>query len=423
MTLPTLIPEFAFTVGAADSDYLYLDDLERGLLDSGRLAPDSLWQNVAADGMAVTVSQGVQRYDGPTIRAEAGRMVLRLKDADRDYDPTNLAGPYVTAGVTQVVPMRGARLRATWAGVTYDLFRGFADSWDISYSGEPRVAFVTVPCTDGIKVLANFDGVAGGSVGAGESSGARVARILDNVGWPASDRQIATGDTSVQATTLAANAWTELLLTSDTELGEIYVDGAGKLVFRNRTATLTESRSTTSQATFGDGGGSELPYHDLTPVYDDTQIRNLVRATRVGGAQQVAQDATSQDAYLVHTFDRDDLLMQTDAEALSWAQIVLWQNKDPEYRFETIEIRPLTAPASLFPEVLGRKLGDRITVRRRPPGGGDPIEQDAFIRGIQHEVTPGSWITRWALQSAAKQAFFVLNNVSLGRLDRNALAF
>ncbi len=211
MTLPTLIPEFAFTIPAADSNYLYLDDPERGQLDTGRLAPDSLWQSVASDSMSVTVTQGVQRYDGPTVRAEAGRMVLTMKDAARAYDPTNLAGPYVSAGVTQVTPMRGARLRATWAGTTYDMFRGFADSWDISYSGEPRVAYVTVPCTDAVKVLANFDGVAGSTVGAGETSGARVNRILDNTGWPATDRLVATGDTTVQATTLAANAWTELL--------------------------------------------------------------------------------------------------------------------------------------------------------------------------------------------------------------------
>lgn len=418
-TLPTLNVGFAFPVGAASSDYLVLDDADRGLLDTARLAPENLWTDVTADVVSVSTSQGTQRFDGPTLRSEAGRFTVRLKDTDRSYDPTNLDGPYVAAGVTQVTPMRAGRVRATWAGTTYNVIRGFADTWDIEYSGEPNVAFVTVPCTDGFKVLARFAGIAGSPVGAGEDTGARINRILDNAGWPASDRTIATGDSTVQATTLEGNALDLIFLTADTELGEAYIDGAGKLVSRNRHASMTETRSNTSQATFGDAG-SELPYHAITPVYDHLKVVNIVRATRVGGTQQVAEVATSD---LPASYDRSDLLLETDEETDEWANFLLYQNKDAEYRFAEMEIRPQTAPATLFPQVLGRKLGDRITVLRRPPGGGDPIERDVFIRGISHDITPGSWVTKWALQSATKFSFLTLDNPQLGTLDNNALAY
>jgi hypothetical protein len=35
--------------------------------------------------------------------------------------------------------------------------------------------------------------------------------------------------------------------------------------------------------------------------------------------------------------------------------------------------------------MLGRDFGDRITVKRRPPGGGSAIVRDCFVRGIEHQ--------------------------------------
>jgi hypothetical protein len=226
----------------------------------------------------------------------------------------------------------------------------------------------------------------------------------------------------VQATTLEGNALDLLFLTADTELGEVYIDGAGKLVFRNRLAILTDTRSNTSQATFGDSG-SELPYHDITPVYDHTKVRNLIRATRVGGSQQTVSDAASQEQYLVRhrgprrSADGD----RRRRRELGELPAVPEQGRRVPVRRDGDSA--VDGTGDVFPEVLGRQLGDRITVRRRPPGGGDPIERDVFIRGITHDIGPGSWITKWALQSATKFAFLTLDNTSLGTLDSNALAY
>lgn len=418
----TIIPEVAFT--AVATGFLHFDDPVKGKLDTAKLAGPDTFTDLVDYFRGGEISRGVSAFDGVYGRAEAGTCTMRLANEDRRFDPSHLTGPYVVAGVTQVEPERQVRIRASYGGVAYNLFRGFADDWSLSYV-PPAVANAVVKATDGTKVIANYDQNAGGIVGTGEDSGARIARVLDNIGWAADDRDLDVGLTTLQGTDLSANAWAEIALVSDTELGDVYFDGTGKLVFRNRQAALTDARSNTSQATFGDANdGVEIGYVGVKFGSTSQQLRNVVRATRVGGTQQIATDGASVSKYRARTWQRSDLIMQTDAAAADYALYVLGLLKTAELRFDTLVLNPLANPDVLFPQVLGRELGDRITIRRRPPGGGATIERQAFIRGIQHSIELDTWQTTWTLQDATtKFAFLVLDNATLGRLDYNALAY
>lgn len=427
MAVPVLTVEAAFTVGASTGSYLQLDDLARGYLDSNTLAPDAVWTDISDFVLSVSTNRGARRIESPVIRYEPGTATIVLDNSDRRFDPTNLGGPYTaTVGiqtVTQVVPMCAVRIRATYAGVTYDIWRGFADEWRISYA-DPSWSQVVLTATDAFKVLANFDRPAGPSVGASETTGARINRILNSIGWSTIDRLVATGDSTVQATTLAANSLTELRLTSETEFGEFYIDAGGRAFFRNRRAALTDARSVTSQATFGDGGGAELPYEAVEVAYDDSNFVNRALISRAGGAQQQVDNATSQASYLIRPLLRTDLLMETDSGAADWAGYLVSLAGQPELRFASMSVFPRENEATLFPQVLGRQLGDRLTIIRRPPGGGSPITRDVFIRGIEHQVSDEfEWRTVWTLESATRYQFMILDNALLGMLDNNSLGF
>jgi hypothetical protein len=420
MTFPVLIFGVAFSAAASTGTYGVYDDPARGRYDTATYAPADLFSDITADLVAgVSISRGSRRVDGPIVRYEAGTLAARLNNSTRVYDPTNLAGPYVVGGETRVTPMRPVYVRATHDGITYDLFRGNADSWQADYD-EPDWSEVALRATDAVKILANLDRIAVGAVGAGELTGTRVGRILDSAGWGVTDRIIAAGDSTVQATTLDGAAWTELMLAADSEIGEVYIDAAGRVVFRNRNAMSLEARSATSQATFGDDG---LRYESVGVEYDDTTIRNLVRVSNVGGSMQTAQDTVSQTKNLVHTFDRTDLILESDGEAAAYAGFVLYIAKDAELRFTELVINPRLDEANLFPQVLGRQMGDRITVKLRPPGGGDVISRDVFIRGITHDITDDSWQTTFTLQSATKFAFGVYDSATLGLYDSAQYAF
>lgn len=423
MAIPTVIVEVAFSAGASTQSYLHLDDPTRGKLDTGTLAPDAVWTDVSDFVLSASTRRGSNRVTSPTIRYEAGTVSIVLDNSDRRFDPTNLAGPYVVAGITQVTPMRAVRVRAVWAGVTYDLFRGFADEWRTTFA-DPSYSEMLLTASDAFKVFANINRAAGGSVGAGENAGARINRILDSTGWSATDRQVATGNSALQATTLADNVLTELQLTEDSELGEFYVDGAGRAVFRNRQGLLTDSRSVTAQATFGDGGGAELAYEVVDVMYDDATMVNRARISRVGGTEQAADDASSQSLYLIRTIKRDGLLMQADTDAKDYANFLVYVAAQPELRFASMTIFPREDENNLFPQVLARQIGDRLTVVRRPPGGGSAITRDVFIRGIEQQIDIGhDWRTTFHLQSATRYQFLVLDHPTLGKLDSNALGY
>ncbi|MDF5755827.1 hypothetical protein [Spongiactinospora sp. TRM90649] len=418
--MPRLVVDVAFSVGANLGTALHLDDASRGRLDTGTLATSDTWVEVSADVKvpSTRTQRGSTRVESPLIHYEPGSATVVMTDPDRRFDPTNLAGPYVSGGRSQVTAMRAIRLRAVWDNVAYPLFRGFADSWDLDWG--PTLATVTVPCTDAFKALAAKRRSAVAPAGGGENVAARIHRVLDSADWPAEDRLIGTGSTALQATTLEGDPLAEARLAVDSEIGELYADAEGRVRFRGRLALLTDPRSATSQATFGaEPGVVELPIST-----DDAQLYNEVKITRVDGAEQVATDPGSMDEFLPHTFERSDLLMTTDAEAADYAAWLLYISAEPEVRFDKIVIYPRRNPAVLWPQVLGREIGDRITCVRVPPTGGDPVVRDCFIRGIEHEVEDQRWRTTWHLQSATKiGSFLTLDHLTTGRLSFNALAY
>ncbi|MCW2767161.1 MAG: hypothetical protein JWO11_3120, partial [Nocardioides sp.] len=192
------------------------------------------WTDVTSWGKhGISTRRGSSRIESPIIRYEAGTATAILNNSDRRFDPTNLSGPYVSGGRSQVTPMRPIRIRATWASVTYDIFRGFIDQWDVDWVADVY-SEVTVRASDGFKVLRNRKRPAVTPVGVGENTGARVTRILNSAGWSATDRVIATGNSTLQATDLSGDALSELQAATESEIGELYIDGAGRVVFRSR---------------------------------------------------------------------------------------------------------------------------------------------------------------------------------------------
>jgi hypothetical protein len=326
----------------------------------------------------------------------------QLVNDDGRFHPANLAGPYVSAGRTQVRPMLPVRFGVHYLGDTHWQYRGYVEGFDITYPA-PTHSVATFTATDAQMILSSQSRAAGTAVGVNELPGARVRRILTSAGWPLADRRIDTGNTPLQATTLEGDPWAELLLVQDTELGEVYVDVDGKVVFKSRYAILTETASTTSQATFGRYGETgELPY--VEAVYDAgnvADIRNVHRIARNGGAPQEARDATSITDYLEHTHERTDLLMTSDTETADYAQYLLGLSKDPADTFTTLVVDP-RAGVDVWVQVLARDFGDRITVRSRPPVIA-MIERDCFIRGIAGEYGgTNRWRWTWTLQPAAR---------------------
>jgi hypothetical protein len=329
------------------------------------------------------------------------------------------------------------RVRAVFAGVTYALYSGFADGWmpaQVTYAG--GYAELTLPATDAFKVLAGITLAASVSpVGVGATTGARVKDILTRAGWYTSAEYsaIGAGSSTLQGTLLGDTALNLMQIAADSEIGQLYTAGSGAVAFRGRQQILTEGRSNTVQAVFGDlpgtshPAGTELACAAITRASDDTTIANDVQATRAGGTLQEVQDAASVAKYLFpRSYARSDLILQSDPDALNWAQYVLYIAKGGEDRFESLAVDPAADPASLWPQVLGREIGDRIQVWTRPAALPGPVSKDCFVAGITHQwdSVTSAWLTTWTLQDAGKYgSFLTLDNPTTGQLDANALTF
>lgn len=384
---------------------------------------------------------GSTSNDGPIFRTQAGTATIELDNTDRRFDPTNLVGPYISSGGgtwgsgvwgsftwgvssggivlgTQLKPNRAVRIRHVHDGVTYDLWRGFTKNWPIKWD---RGATTTVlGCADAIATLQQWDlDEVDTAVGAGEDTGARINRILDFVGWPAGDRSIDTGDVTLQGTTLGRSAWAEMLLAADSEAGELYIDQAGHVVFRRRRAIFDDSRSTTSQATYGDDTG-EIAYLDLdVQDYDASKVVNVATVTRVGGTPQTATDTPSITEYGRQPWTRSGLVMESDDDALVHAQFVVYLLASPTLKIKAATFGLMTEQDTKLPAILGRQLGDRVTLNRQPDGGGSLVTQQLFVRGIEHQIDAPArtWRCKVEFQAATRFSFFELGDSTFGMLD------
>ncbi|MEU4399786.1 hypothetical protein [Micromonospora orduensis] len=427
MALPQVIVDVGFSSPTVGNVFT-IDDPVRGRIGMVPIGSNATWTDISGWVRSWRTRRGANRADAPLVRYDAGTATIVLHDPDRRFDPENLAGPYVVDGWSQVEPMRRVRIRAVWDGETYPIFDGFADDWQPDYQGNTWT-YVTLTATDATKVFAANDRVAvDPPVGAGEDSGARIARILDASDWPTADRSISVGDSTMQATDLDGNQLAEMQLVQDSELGHLFVDATGRVVFRNRHAMLTDPRSNASQAKFGDGGygaTGELPYADVELSSADEGLANTVTITRAGGTPQTAVNEAAKARYLTKTFTKTGLLLETDADVLGYAQMLRSQFGDPGRRFSRIAFRTPTpeVEGAVWPAVLGRDFGDRITVVRRPPGGGDPIERDVFVRGVEHDSDGEKWTSALATQPASRYAFFTIADPILGVIGANAIAY
>lgn len=265
----------------------------------------------------------------------------------------------------------------------------------------------------------------------GDHTGERLDNILDTIGWPAGDRNIDTGEAVLGPASWGENTKALDLgrLVEATEQGALYINhrDAGKLRFRDRAALLTETASTTSQATFTDDATdtTNVHYSGIEIDYDELEIINSVDVTWIGGTV-TRTDATSVGDNGEQSI-KIETLLRTQAEAEGVGDWVLAHLAEPQVRIRSITIKATgrngAAEDATWEQVLGRQFGDRITVIRHPQGVGDPIETDVIIDGIDHEIANGveTWTTTFRCSPAEAVDYWIVGTSAVGVDTRAAL--
>lgn len=390
--------------------------------DAATWGPDVVWQDISQWVRSIRTDR---RFDQNMQVWSSGTADLVLLNQDGRFSPSNLAGPYVVAGRTSVRPWRPIRVRATYAGITYDLYRGYATDWLETWDRSDKVATVDVPCVDEWGRLARFAGITQTPVGAGDPSGRRVHRILDNAGHTGS-RNIDPGRVTVQATDLSKNATDDLKTTVDSEGGGLFVDADGAMCFEEQYALLEHTRSNTVQCTFVDranAAAGRLTVHDMSKSYGGNLVANVVSFQRVGGAVQVVDDPESRALSGDLAEKRTDLVCETDTQVRALATLYLQLRKDPEDRVKEIVVKPRARPAEMFPQILARRVRDLVRVIRTPRAGGYTIDQACHIAGVTHVIDKNDWTVTYPLSSATVFQTYANSRWDVARWDGAAFFF
>jgi hypothetical protein len=380
MTVPVVNAIINFSTGPSFAQTLILDE---GKLDVNILGD--------ATAVIVDVSSQINRIEtnrGRTALSDqfqTGSLTLRIVDQNGDFNPQNTLSPYFTL----LTPMKKVQITATYSGTTYPIFSGFITSYVTTYpdtSSFDDVAITTIQAVDAFRLaqLAQISTVTGAS--AGDLSGTRINQILDEIDWPASQRDVDAGLTTLQADPgTNRTALQALQIATESEYGAIYVDADNNFVFQDRGVTAGSIGGTPT--VFADDG-TGIDYFDATWILNDVLVFNKATITRVGGSPQVALNQASIDKYFLHSYFLDNLLMETDAVALDYAQAYVASRQETSIRCDAIVLDLYTDNYNTgIIAALDLDFFDPITVLTTQPGG-STIDKTLQIFGVRDGNNP-----------------------------------
>jgi hypothetical protein len=390
------------------------------ILDSGILGT-----NILADAASVIVDvsnvvDSIETKRGRNPQADqfqTGTLTMRIVDQNGDFNPQNPASPYYNL----LTPMRKVQITATYGATTYPIFAGFITSYTTTTPKNANdVVYSTITAVDAFRLAQNAQVSTVAGTSAGQLSGARINALLDAIDWPASMRDVDAGLTTMQAdpgtarTSLAAMQTVEI-----SEYGALYVDAAGSFVFQDRDVTAGSTGLT--PVVFNDNG-SDISYFNAVWRLDDTLVYNSASITRTGGTAQTAINQPSIDKYFIHSYNQQNLLMETDAVALDYAQAYVASRAETSIRCDAIQLDLYTDNYNTgIIAALDLDYFDPVTITTNQPGG-STLTKTLQVFGVAQSITPNSWKTTLTTLEPIIDGF-ILDSSIYGLLDSGVLSY
>ena len=360
------------------SNGFVLDDTQQGVLGNTEYVLDGVDQFAEIDVQSVDFFRGKRTV---LDAIQPGRCTIIAQDPTRAFDPYNEASIYWdefddTPGLS---PLRQVRITRN----TDVIFRGRVVNFSYDYVGPKRIPLVTIIAADELFILSNA--FLNAFTPSTELSSDRVTTILDRteVGWPAADRDISPGITTLGNYAIAegTNALQYLRNIDSAERGRIFVRASdGDLVFQPRIGNTLSAPA----VTFSDDG-TETPYREVFVDFTVESVLNRVTVERTGGTAQTDTDAASIALYFTQAETITGSLLSTDAQALTLAGYLL--AGEPEPRFSGVETFFGSLTSGQQVAVAGVDIGDTIeTTRTFTTGSPLSVTEELSVEGIQHRI-------------------------------------
>ena len=412
MTIPVINAVINFSTGPSTAQSMILN---QGLLDTNILADSvSVIVDVSNQIDYILTNRGRQ---AEADQFQTGTLTLRIVDQNGSFNPQNTAGPYYTL----LTPMRKVQITATYASVTYSIFSGFITSFSTTTPRDVgEVVYTTIQAVDAFRLAQNAQIATVAGAVAGDLSGTRINQLLDAISWPASMRDIDPGLTTMQADPGTARTALSAMQTVETsEFGSLYVDASGSFVFQDRTVTASSVAAT---ATVFNDNGTNISYSNAVWILNDVLVYNQANITRTGGSVQTATDSASVTKYFLHSYNQQNLLMQTDAVALQYAQAYVASRAETTVRCDAITLDLYTANYNTgIIAALSLDYFDPVTITTTQPGS-STLTKTLQVFGVAMDISPNRWRVTFTTLEPIIDAF-ILDSALYGILDTNVLSY
>jgi len=412
MTIPVINAVINFGTGPSTAQAFIIGE---GIFGTNVLADSA---SLIVDVSNVVDSVSTKRGRSATAdEFQTGTLTLRIVDQNGDFNPQNPSSPYFGF----LTPMRKVSISATYGGTTYPMFSGFITSFTTTTPRNANdVVYTTINAVDATRLAQNAQISTVTGATAGNLSGTRINQILNTIEWPSSMRDIDAGLTTLQADPgTARTALAALQTATNSEYGAIYVDASGSWTFQDRTVTVASVAAT--PVVFNDNG-SDISYFNAIWRLDDTLVFNQANITRTGGSVQSSTNAASVAKYFAHTYNQQNLLMETDAVALDYARAYVASRAETSVRCDAIELDLYTDNyAAGTVAALDLDFFDPVTITTNQPGS-STLTKTLQVFGVAHNVTPNKWRTTFTTLEPIIDGF-ILNSDRYGVLDTSVLSY
>jgi hypothetical protein len=411
MTLPVINAIINFSTGAGFASPM--------IFDAGILGVNALADTTAVVVDVSNLVDQIKTNRGRTAASDVfqtGTMSLRIIDQTGAFNPLNPSSPYYQL----LTPMRKVQITATYGSVTYPIFAGYITSYSTTTPKDVgEIVYTTINAVDGFRLASNAQITTVASTSAGQTTGTRIGKLLDAIGWPLTQRDIDVGQTTVQADPGTLRTGLGAMQTIEsTEYGALYMDASGNFVFQDR--LLTSSSVAGIPVDFNDNG-TGISYNNALWQLDDTLVFNKASVTRSGGTAQVASNQASIDKYFLHSYQEQNLLMETDAEALNNAQALVASRQETSIRCDAVTLDLYTDNYNAgIVAALGLDFFDPITVTTTQPGS-STLTKTLQVFGVSHDIKPSNWKTTLTTLEPIIDSFIIGTNY--GILGTNTLSY
>jgi hypothetical protein len=414
MSLPAQISvSFDFTSGATFGYPFTIGDIKYGVLGTGTLASTTTPEptvDLTPDVYSISIRRG-RNVMRDTY--EAGQATIRVLDPLSYFNPQNTASPYYGF----LTPLRKLRVSATVGNVGYFLFSGYTIEYKYTYPQNQETGYVDIICTDAFRLMQQATVTTVASATAGQGTGTRIGKILDQVSFPTSMRTIDTGDTTCQADPGTSRTALDALKNAEfSEQGAFYIDSEGTANFLSRTNVIKKYGETPIE--FNQTTG--IPYTNLVFAFDDKLIINSSGMTIVGGTEQVSENAASIAKYFSHQLNQSNLVAQTNADALNIAKIYVATRAETTIRIDAMTV-DLLDPAVPTATILGLDYFSNLKITNVQPDG-STIVKTLQAQGLDWNITPNSMkVTVTTLEPIVEG--FIIGSAVSGIIGTSILAY